>query len=75
MLDNGRCRPYILKARRTLATSWLCPLLVHEQDKVVRQKGLVLHSKVAIKGFGRRNKRLQHNIFDLFSGIPTVPDR
>ena len=36
MLDNGRCRPYVLKARRTLATSWLCPLLVHEQDKVVR---------------------------------------
>ena len=34
MPDNGKWRPYVLKARRSLVKSWLCPLLVPEQDKV-----------------------------------------
>ena len=28
-----------------------------------------------MKGFGIGNQRLQHNIVDLFPGIPTDPDR
>ena len=35
----------------------------------------MLHSKVAMKGLGIVNKRLQHNIVDLFSSSPTDPDR
>ena len=42
MPGNGKWRPYVLKVRRTLAKSWLCPLLVCEQDKVASYKGLVL---------------------------------
>ena len=50
-----------LKARRTLAKSWL---KVCEQDKEGTQKGLVLHSKVAMKGLGGGKKHLQQNIVD-----------
>ena len=64
MLNEG-LMPYVLKARRTLVKSWLCPLLVCEQDKVDSWKGLVLHSKVAMKGLVIGKKRLQHNIVDL----------
>ena len=35
----------------------------------------MLHSNVAMKGLGIGNKRLQHNIVDLFPGSPTDPDR
>ena len=59
----------------SLSKSWLCPLLVCKQDKVTSQKGLVLHSKVVMKGLGTGKKYLQRNITDLFSGIPTNPDR
>ena len=58
------------QARLTLVNSWLCLLLVCEQDIVAK-----LGDKVAMKGLGRVKKRLQHNIFDLFPDIPTVPDR
>ena len=34
MSDNGKERPNVLKVRRTLVKSRLCPLLVCEQDKV-----------------------------------------
>ena len=65
-----------LKARRTLVNSQLFPLLVCEQDKVASQKGLVVHSKVAsCQVLGLEKKGLQHNIVDLFPGIPTDPDR
>ena len=43
----------IWQARRTLVKSWLCLLLVCEQDKVAR-----LSAKVAMKGLGRGKKRL-----------------
>ena len=75
MPDNGKRKIYVLKAIHTLAKSWLCPLLVSEQDKATRKKGSVLHSKVATKGLGRRKKHLQHNIVNLISDIPTVSDR
>ena len=75
MYNNGKGRPYVSKARRTLFKLWLCPLLVYQQDKVATSKGSVLHAKVAMKGLGRGKKRLQHNIVDLFPDIPTVPDR
>ena len=58
------------QARLTLVNSWLCLLLVCEQDIVAK-----LGDKVAMKGLGRGKKRLQHNIVDLFSDISTVPDR
>ena len=48
MPDNGKRRPNVLKVRRKLAKSWLCPLLVCKQDKATIWKGLVLHSKVAM---------------------------
>ena len=64
MLNEG-LMTYVLKARRTLVKSWLCPILVCEQDKVDSWKGLVLHSKVAMKGLVIGKKRLQHNIVDL----------
>ena len=35
----------------------------------------MLHSEVAVKGLGIGNKRLQHNIVDLFLGSSTDPDR
>ena len=50
--------------------SWLCLLLVCEQDKVAR-----LGAKAAMKGRGRGKKCLQHNTVNLFLDIPTVPDR
>ena len=34
MPDNGKWRSYVLKVRRTLVNSWLCPLLVCEQNKM-----------------------------------------
>ena len=34
MSDNGKWRSYVLKVRRILVNSWLCPLLVCEQNKV-----------------------------------------
>ena len=58
------------QARCTIVNSWLCLLLVCEQDKVAR-----LGAKVAMKGLGKGKKRLQYNIVDLFSAIATVPDR
>ena len=42
MPDNGKWRSYVLKARRTLAKSWQCPLLVCEQDKVKRRMDIAL---------------------------------
>ena len=75
MPDNGKWRPYDLKSRRTSTKSWLCQLLVCKQDKVASCKDLVFHSKVAMNRPGREKKLLQHNIVDLFPGIPTVPDR
>ena len=50
-------------------------LLVCELYKAVSSKGLVLYSKLVLKGVGREKNCLQHNITDLFSDIPTVPDR
>ena len=35
---NGEWRPHVLKARRILVKSWICLLLVHEQDKVASWK-------------------------------------
>ena len=32
--------------------SWLCPFLLCEQDQMTSWKGLVFHSKVAMKGLG-----------------------
>ena len=65
-----------LKARHTLVNSQLFPLLVREQDRVASQKGLVVHSKVASSEvLGLEKKRLQHNIVDVFPGIPTDPDK
>ena len=63
------------QVRRTLVNSWFFPLLMCEQDKVTSYTGSVLHSKVAMKGLGRRKKRHQYNIVDLFPDIPTVPDK
>ena len=71
MPDNGKWRH---KARRIRVKSWLSPFLAGEQDKEANKKGLVLHSKVAMKGFGIGKKFLQHNIDDLFPGIPANPD-
>ena len=58
------------QARRTIVNSWLCQLVVCEQDKVAR-----MGAKVVMKRLGRGKKRPQHNIVDLFPDIPTVPDR
>ena len=58
------------QARRTLVNSWLCLLLVCEQDRVAK-----LGAVVAMKGLVRGKKRLQHNIVDLFPNISTVLDR
>ena len=58
------------RARRTLVNSWICLLLVCEQDKVAR-----LGAKVAMKRLGRGKKRLQRNIVDLSPDIPTLPNR
>ena len=63
-----------MKVRLILDKSWLCPLLVCEQDKVGSKKGSVLPSKVGIKGLGGGKKRLQHNIVDLFLDSPTDED-
>ena len=49
------------QARRTLVNSWLCLLLVCEQDKEAR-----LSAEVAMKGLRRRKKSLQHNIVEVF---------
>ena len=57
-----------------LVKSWLCPLLVCEQDKAASKKGSVLHTTVVMKGLGRENKSLQHSIIDLSPGIPTQTD-
>ena len=63
----------LLKARRTLPKTWLCPLVVCEQDKVASWcLGLVFHSEVAMKGLGGEKKRIEHNILDLFPDIPTI---
>ena len=35
----------------------------------------MFHSKVVLKGFGRGNKRPEHNMVHLFLGILTDPDR
>ena len=46
MLDNGKRRRYVLKERRTLVKSWLCPLLVCEQQSgwLERLKALFYNS-------------------------------
>ena len=46
-----------------------------EQDNMASQKGLVLHSKVAMKGLGIGQKRLQHNIVYLLPDSPANPGR
>ena len=50
MPDNGKRRPYVSKARRTLVKSWLCPFLPSEQNKMTRQENLLVYSEVVIKG-------------------------
>ena len=58
------------KVKCSLVNSWLCLLLVCEQDKVAR-----VGAKITMKKLGRGKKRLQHNIVDLFPDIPTIADR
>ena len=65
-------KAYILKARSTLGMSWLCPVLVCEQDNVASQKDSVLPSKVAMKKLGRAKKNLKQKTVDLFPDIPTA---
>ena len=62
--------PVFGKREPTLINSWLCLLLVCEQDKVA-----TLGAKVAMKGLGTGKKCPQYNIVDLFPYIPTVLDR
>ena len=38
---------------RIVVNSWLCPLLVCEQDKVASWRSSALHSEVAMKGLDR----------------------
>ena len=56
------------QARRTLVNSWLCLLLVLEQDKVAR-----LGAKVTMKVIGQRKQTSSAQ--QLFPDIPTVPDK
>ena len=34
----------------------------------------MIHTEVSMKELGRGNKRLQHNIVDLYPGLPTQTD-
>ena len=42
-----------------LVKSWFCPPLAYELDKTASYKGLVFHTKVAVKGLSGGKKLLQ----------------
>ena len=46
-----------------------------EQDKLASSKGLLLHSKVAMRRLDIGKEHIQHNIVDRLPGISTDPDR
>ena len=52
------------KTHIKLVTSWLCPLLLCEQDKAASYMDSEIHTEVAMKGLGRGKKRLQDIIVE-----------
>ena len=72
---NGESRPNVLKVRRILVKSWLCPLLVYVQDKAASSKVRLYIPKERWREPVEESNFFNTTLLICSLAVPAVPDR